>query len=459
MAHHVALVSTYDLGRQPVGLASPAAVLRAAGADVHVLDVSVDPLDETAIRDAAVVAFFVPMHTAARLTQGLISKVRDLEPRAHLCAYGLYAPLNEHHFRRLGVETILGGEYETGLLELYQRLIAEPRPRRTVAIPVISLDHQSLHTPDRTGLPPLERYAFLRLPGGAQRIVGYTEASRGCRHRCRHCPVVPIYDGHFIPVPATVVIEDIRQQVAAGARHITFGDPDFFNGPAHSRRIVHLLHEQFPAVTYDVTIKVEHLCQYEALLTELAATGCVLVTSAVESFDAVILERFEKQHTAEDFEHALAACRRAGLAFNSTFVAFTPWTTIDGYRAFLDRVAHLGLVGNVAPVQYAIRLLVTASSRLLELPDVVELLQPFDEAALFYPWRHPDPAVDELYEEVMAVVAHAESTGLSRREIYRQVRSVAGAGAVDLSDDQEIPSLSEPWYCCAEPTSEQLARL
>jgi radical SAM superfamily enzyme YgiQ (UPF0313 family) len=90
-------------------------------------------------------------------------------------------------------------------------------------------------------LPPLEKYAQLVLPGGARRTVGYTEASRGCKHLCRHCPVVPVYQGHFRIVQREVVMEDIRRQVAAGARHITFGDPDFFNGIGHAVELVRAL--------------------------------------------------------------------------------------------------------------------------------------------------------------------------------------------------------------------------
>jgi hypothetical protein len=41
--------------------------------------------------------------------------------------------------------------------------------------------------------------------------------------------VVPVYNGVFRIVQRDVVLADIRQQVAMGAEHITFGDPDFFN--------------------------------------------------------------------------------------------------------------------------------------------------------------------------------------------------------------------------------------
>ena len=139
------------------------------------------------------------------------------------------------------------------------------------------------------------------MPGGARRLVGYTEASRGCRHLCRHCPVVPIYNGQFRVVQPDVVLADMEAQVAAGAEHITFGDPDFFNGPTHAMKIVTALHAKHPAVSYDVTIKIEHLLHHRGLVPRLAETGCAFVTSAVESVDDRVLALFDKGHTREDF--------------------------------------------------------------------------------------------------------------------------------------------------------------
>src|SRR5205085_4754265 len=132
---------------------------------------------------------------------------------------------------------------------------------------------------DRGGLPELARYGKLRLADGSERLAGYTEASRGCRHRCRHCPIVPVYDGVFRVVQPEIVLADIRQQVAAGAQHITFGDPDFLNGPAHARKIVEAFHREFPLITYDATIKVEHLLQNADMLPLLRSPGCIFVTT------------------------------------------------------------------------------------------------------------------------------------------------------------------------------------
>src|SRR5258706_5883148 len=119
---NLVLISTYELGRQPFGLASPAAWLRARGHGIVCVDLAREALNEAAIRAAELIAFYVPMHTATRLAAGLIAPVRSMNQRAHICFYGLYAPVNEAYLRGLGVGTILGGEFEEGLANLTERL-------------------------------------------------------------------------------------------------------------------------------------------------------------------------------------------------------------------------------------------------------------------------------------------------------------------------------------------------
>ncbi len=458
----VVLVSTYELGHQPFGIASPAACLRDAGASVTTVDVSLSPLPSAAVAAADLVCVYVPMHTASRIAASLLPVIRRIGPRAHVCCYGLYAPVNERYLRSIGADTILGGEFESGLVSLLRRLRDGGVQPDEQPEPVISLDRQPFVLPDRSGLPPLARYASLLVDGG-ERVVGYTEATRGCKHLCRHCPVVPVYGGRFRAVPREVVLGDIRQQVAAGAQHITFGDPDFFNGPGHALPIVHALHDELPQLTYDVTIKVEHLHRHARHLPALRDTGCLFVTSAVESVDDAILERFDKQHTREQFVAVVHAFREVGLELSPTFVTFTPWTTLDGYLELLETIRELDLVANVAPIQYAIRLLIPAGSRLLELDEVVELVEPFDDEALLYPWTHADPRVDRLHSDVLALV---EAAGDDDREAtFAAIRRLARAAA-GLPDEEDeplatehrptVPHLSEPWYCCAEPTEQQV---
>ncbi|HEV2352106.1 MAG TPA: CUAEP/CCAEP-tail radical SAM protein [Terriglobia bacterium] len=456
----VLLISTYELGRQPFGLASPAAWLRRAGALVECVDLSRHTLNAEQVRAADMIALYVPMHTAARLAAAAMPKIRMANPRAHICFYGLYAPVNEAYFRSLGAQTILGGEFEAGLVSTFKRVRSNGNgsgPSAAQAEPVISLGKQEFIAPDRAGLPPLARYAHLNWPDGAHRTVGHTEASRGCKHLCRHCPVVPVYNGQFRIVQPEIVLEDVRGQVAAGAQHITFGDPDFFNGPRHAMEIVTAMHREHPQVSYDVTIKIEHLLHHAALLPTLRDTGCIFVTSAAESVDDSILARLDKGHSYADFVRVVELFRQSGLALSPTFVAFTPWTTIEGYCDLLARLAELDLVENVAPIQLAIRLLIPSGSRLFELDEVRALCGPYDPAAMVYPWANADPRLDDLGADIQKLVRQGEKEGQSRRAIFLKVwnltQSMVGNTARGIpafpirASRATIPYLNEPWYC------------
>src|SRR5246127_459188 len=459
----VLLISTYELGRQPFGLASPAAWLRADGFQTTSLDLSRQSLDEEAVRTARLIAFYLPMHTATRIAVRALERVRTLNPSAHLCGFGLYAPVNSGLLRRLGVGTILGGEFEQGLLSLARRLEAgSTAPELPQAEPEISLARQNFLVPYRDDLPPLEKYAHLTLPDDSPRVVGYTEASRGCKHLCRHCPIVPVYKGTFRIVQREVVLEDIRRQVAAGAQHITFGDPDFFNGVGHAMQIVEALHREHPVLSYDVTIKVEHLLKHAGRLPALRETGCAFVTTAVESVDDDALRILDKGHTRADFIRLAGLMRGLGLFLVPTFVPFTPWTTLEGYEDLLATLIRLGLVEHVPPVQLTIRLLIPAGSRLLEvLPLHNAAIGPFQQEALSYPWANSDRRVDRLQCDLEAMVQREAKASASRTTIFGEAWRLLQRAMNEDGDEAlvplplvppgparvTIPFMTEPWYC------------
>jgi len=445
------LISTYEMGRQPFGVASAAAWLRAAGWDVDCVDVAKEKLPQERVAAADLIGFHLPMHTATRLAAPIIASARQANRSARICAFGLYAPLNAEWLRSLGADAIFGGEFEAALVAYAasQSTQSEQSTQSTQRVP-------RLHflVPERAGLPPLSKYATLHAADGTRRLVGYTEASRGCRHLCRHCPIVPIYEGQFRIVQPEVVLADLDNQIAAGAGHITFGDPDFFNGPTHAMRIARALHAKHPQVSYDVTIKVEHLLRHADLVPELAETGCAFVTSAVESVDDRVLALLDKGHTRAGFIDAVALCRRAGVTLAPTFVAFHPWLTLASYCDLLDTIDELDLVDHVAPIQLAIRLLVPEGSRLLTLPEMRTHLGSFDPATLAHSWTHPDPRVDALQREAIAIVGRRLTS--DRRAIFDEVRALAheraGVSARAVSarparDRATVPYLNEPWYC------------
>ncbi len=477
----IVLISTYELGRQPFGLASPAAWLRRRGHAVDCFDLTRQELDAGAVGAAELIAIYLPMHTATRLACQLIPRLREQNPAAHVCCYGLYAPMNAEYLRSLGVGTILGGEFEGGLARLADGLalakeetaqVLEAVPSWGAACcaptqtePMISLERLAFEVPDRAGLAPMAKYAHLIVPGDGFRVVGSTEASRGCKHLCRHCPIVPVYNGVFRIVEREVVLADVRQQVAAGAQHISFGDPDFFNGIRHAMELVEAFHSEFPGVTYDVTIKIEHLRKHEQHLARLRDTGCLFVISAVESVDDGILERLDKGHTREDFLYVARKFGELGMTLHPTFVPFTPWTSMEGYLDLLRVLGAEELIENVAAIQLGIRLLIPEGSRLLELEDVRGSVGGFDAESLVYPWRNADTRVDALSEMVQSIAAEADRKKESRAaaflRIWEAAHAAAGIEAPELRvrEGRGVPFLSEPWYCCAEPTQDQLVAI
>jgi radical SAM superfamily enzyme YgiQ (UPF0313 family) len=450
---NVVLISTYELGHQPFGLTSAAAWLKRAGAEVVCQDAAVQHLDKELLAEADLIGYYVPMHTATRIAAQFIPTLKAHNPRAHVVCFGLYAPMNETYLRKLGVEAIFGGEFEEGLVAYYRDLAVDCIDVYPQSESIISLARQDFILPDRHTLPHLSKYAYLiRVDGYSPRVGGYTEASRGCKHQCRHCPVVPVYGGQFRIVSSEIVIEDIEQQVQAGAGHITFGDPDFFNGPGHVIPIVEKVHQLWPHLTYDVTIKLEHLLKYHRWLPLLRDTGCAFVTSAVESIDNGVLEIFAKGHTREDFFKVAALFKEVGLVLQPTFVTFNPWTTLSGYLDLMQTIAQLDLVEHVAPIQWGVRLLIPAGSLLLDREEIRSVVGEFDEAALAYRWAHPDPRVDQLCEAVLAIVKDGQDNEQSRSEIFDRVWLAACQAAGEQRDlpmfsRQPVPRLSENWFC------------
>lgn len=452
---HVVLISPYELGRQPFALAHPAAHLLARGFAVALIDLSQQKIDPAQLRNANVIGIYLGMHTAARIAIEALPRLRELAPQAQFCAYGLYAPQNADFLRRHGIDVVFGGEFESDLLQWCEALLSgRPGVEKTQKVAFIR--------PARELLPSLGKYAHLKMPDGSKRVSGFVEASRGCKHLCRHCPVVPVYQGRFRAIDIDVVMEDITQQVAAGAQHISFGDADFLNGPTHAKRVIARMHQTFPELSYDCTIKIEHLLAHSEVIAELARTGCLFVTSAVESVDDRVLEYLRKGHSNADFTRAALLMREHGLALAPTFVPFTPWTTAEGYLELLRRLVELDLVDSVPPIQLAIKLLVPRGSYLFQIAGFEQLVGPFDEKLFGYPWRPQDGRLDVLQAQLQAFAAQADNDGLSRAQSFAEIWRIAHVQLelepppLTLAAGQAPAHMSEPWYCCAEPTSQQL---
>jgi radical SAM superfamily enzyme YgiQ (UPF0313 family) len=458
----ILLVSCYEPGHQPAQVASAAAFLRRAGFAPSCLDLAIEPLDDGArarLAAARLVAISAPMHTALTLGLKVGERVRRDNPQAHLCFFGLYAVLNRQLLQGL-CETVLGPDCGEALAELAGALEIGAAPSSQEAfeprrLPVLA--------PARDGLPPLARYARLAV-GSERRVAGHVEATRGCKHLCRHCPLPPVYRGRFFAVPVEAVLADAGLQVAAGARHIDFGDPDFLNGPTHALRVARAFHAAHPDVTFSFTAKVEHILRHRTLFPELAALGAVFVVSAFESLSDRVLEALDKGHRAAELPETVRVVRDAGISIRPTFVPFTPWTTLEDYLALCHFIRAEALENEVDPVQLSIRLLIPPGSLLLELPDLTRRLGPLDAPGLTYRWTHAEPRLERLEAEVAALVEEATRTEIPAGETFARIHALAATAAGVPVDDlarsidprQAPPHLTEPWFCCAAPTRRQL---
>jgi radical SAM superfamily enzyme YgiQ (UPF0313 family) len=209
----VLLVSCYDLGRRPVAVASACEALLRAGFQPALRDLAVEKLDEQELARARLVLISVPMHTALRLGVRVAERARLASPGVHVAMFGLYAALNRPHLLGRHCDAIVGGESDAPLVALSEALAAESARRPDAppaSLPQERIDGASTHAHPAAqawkkgprkphepapgaglALPQLGRYALLEI-AGEKRLVATVEASRGCKHLCRHCPVVPV---------------------------------------------------------------------------------------------------------------------------------------------------------------------------------------------------------------------------------------------------------------------------
>jgi radical SAM superfamily enzyme YgiQ (UPF0313 family) len=451
----ILLVACYELGHQPLAVAWPAAFLEREGYRPAVMDVSVEPFDAERVQRAKVALISVPMHTALRLGVTVAERVRAVNPACHVAFFGLYAALNAEHLLAGPADSVLSGEVEAALVVLVRKLEAPGSATNgSPPSPLPVLEKLRFPVPSRAQLPSLKKYARLERDGGLE-LVAYVEASRGCKHLCRHCPIPPVYGGRFFVVPVEVLLADIRQQVEAGATHVTFGDPDFLNGPGHALAVARALHAEFPSLTFDFTAKIEHLLRHRERLPELARLGCAFIVSAAESLSDTVLAHLEKGHTRADIEAAARLVSAASMTLRPTWVAFTPWTTLDDYRELLDFVETHGLVDAIDPVQFSIRLLVPPGSLLLESAALRPFLGELVKDQFHHAWTHPDPRMETLHREVSAVVAQAADVREDAAITFQRVRELAdrAAGvapralAAPARNRKRPPRLTEPWFC------------
>jgi len=457
----ILLISCYELGHQPFHLASLCAMLQHAAYRPVPIDTAVETLTDEVIMQARFVGISVPMHTALRLGQQIALRVRAINPSAHICFYGLYALLNADYLLQDTIDSAIGGEYEQPILHLLSALesdvtdaIPGVRTRQFASGPWI--ERTAFVVPDRQHLPTLDRYARLETNDSLQ-LAGYTETTRGCKHTCQHCPITPIYHGRFFVVPSSIVLADIRAQVAQGAQHITFGDPDFFNGPGHALRIIRAMRAEFPHLTFDATIKIEHLLKQRHLLPELKSQGCAFIVAAVESINDNALHHLDKGHTKADVIAAFELMEQVGIPLRPSLMPFSPWETLESYLELLTFFEEHQLLEHIDPVHFSIRLLLPPGSALLDGEDAHEWLGELEPAEYTYRWHHPDPRMDRLQQKVHDIVEQGETRQADPIETFFHLKAVTlavlgqdfnvPAAVQHYGTRKVLPHLTESWFC------------
>ena len=430
----VLLISTYEQGHQPLGVAAPAAALRSAGHAVSAFDLAVESVGSDQLQSAAAEADLIgistPMHTAARLGVRIARQLEQMSGK--IVFYGLAAG----SLRDLGLGRAISGDTDLQLVALAKGEIAS-------AVPVFDRDTRPV--PDRSVLPGLERYASYRDAGGGSHLAGYVESTRGCAHRCTHCPLTPIYEGRLRLNGAETVLADIEQQVAAGAEHKTLGGPAFINAPDLAMHLLRSASKAHPGITFDATIKVEHLIEHQDVLPEMTTLGVTFITSAFESVDDRLLEILDKGHTAADLDLALELTAQAEIALRPTWLPFTPWTSAERYLGLLQFVETRRLVELTPPVQLGLRLLVPSDSPLVEPMREMDCLVAYDTDGLTWNWRHKDPRMDDLQAEVAALA--------ERQTPFAQIKQAA-CRVLEAEPWPDVttphvhrPGLTEDWFC------------
>ena len=403
----------------------------------------------------------VPMHTAMRLGVETARRIRSTSPQKPIVFYGLYAAAARDRVVGEVADRAIAGEYTPELVEWFNGLGSVAWPGSGPI--TISTGRSPSMVPARGILPPLDRYACLEHEGRT-RLAGYVEGSRGCRHRCRHCPLPAVYDGRYRIVDTESILADVQWLTDSGAEHLTFGDPDFLNGPVHARRLVEAVSSEFPDLTFDLTVKVEHILTHRSIWREMARRKVVFVVSAFETVNDRVLKLLDKGHTVADLAPALRILRKAGISVRPSWLPFTPWTELSDLDDIFSFIADHDLMGATDPVQMGIRLLVPEGSLVLSIPGADRLFGEYDPDLLGYGWESPDPGVDALQSKVLALAESGTRGEMSTRQTlhgqWEQARLAVGRPPPSVSEvdwGERAPGLTESWFCCAEPTELQMA--
>tara|TARA_Y100001970_G_scaffold16755_1_gene18865 strand:- start:2289 stop:3725 length:1437 start_codon:yes stop_codon:yes gene_type:complete len=460
---NIVAISLYDLGHQPLPLAAAAAIFKKHSCDFSLIDLSISNLNEDEITAADIILISVPMHTAARMALNILPTLKELNPDAHISAFGLYAIQLEDSLSENYLDSAFAGEFEPNLELLLQEYVKGNNSHvssKTWEKLRTDFARQKFFVPERKKLPNLNEYAKIQYRDN-EKINGYIETSRGCAHICSHCPVTAVYQGKFRIIDQASILSDVDNLINQGAEHITFGDPDFFNAPKHSLKIASMIKTKYPFLTFDATIKVEHILEYEELIQTLDDLGFLYIISAFESTSDNVLKHLKKNHNLYDMYHVLEICKNANLFIKPTWIPFTPWMKYADYVRMLNFIIENDLVGLTPRIQYGIKLLIPKYSALFDSDSLSEFDMQYSSDLLNHEWSHKNSEVEMLFAEVSQLLQSSNEDAMSQVNFFQKLCNLVAARTDEsIINCQSFtgPSIgsTENWYCCAEPTNQQL---
>ena len=438
----VLLTSFYDLGKQPKIIAEIVDKYRTDDIQFDIVDFSVNNPD-IKIHEYDALGIYASMHTATVLS---IEFLKNKTLPSKVFTFGLYGPVLEDFNSSIKyISNIENGELDS-FFELKKKTS-------------FSLKN---NIPNRDILPDISNYAHL-VNGSENFIAGSVETTYGCKHSCTHCPIPISFNGSFKTYNLEKILVDVENQVISGAKHISFNDPDFFNGPIHALKVLKNLNTKFPDVTYDSTIKVEHIIKYEKYFKELSSLNMIFVISAFETTNNEVLRILDKNHTNKDLVNAIEISQQNNIDIRPTWMPFSPWTRKNDLIDIIKLIENYKLRETVDPIQLTIKLLIPKHSLILQKSEIKEYLNNYDKNSLSYLWDYRDEEVNEL--QILLFNYLQDNPHLDEHSQYlgmvKIIENITNSSLILDSDYsfKSVPKLSETWFCCAEPSQIQLDRI
>jgi len=332
---------TWDAPRNfPTGLGIIAAVLRAAGCDVHVIEVKAEGLSREQVMSRLAcydpdVVGFGGLITTYRYARWLIHAIKRWRPDLPvIVGGGLGSSVPEVVLTRTPADAAVIGEGEETVLELIPPLVGGD-PIDDVAGIAYRDGGAVRFTEPRRPIPDLDRLpfpawdlfpmeAYLKHP-----VVGLGRdidliSSRGCPHRCTYC--YQVFGRRFRARSAANIIEEIRLlDERYGLDFVSFQDDCFV---VDKRRVIEfcdLLDESGVALKWSCCGRVNLVDQ--RLLARMKAAGCVSVNFGIESGSQAILDRYKKGVTVAQAKNAVRLVRGAGMRCPTSFMLGAPGET------------------------------------------------------------------------------------------------------------------------------------